>query len=218
MNIYDSKKVITAHHLDDKLETFFFNLVRWSKLTWLINMKENYWGILRPLLNIEKINILDYLEKNNLEYQIDKSNFDTKITRNKLRNDILPLFSSINNNYKSNVNNLIWYLDDLKTFVDIEINNFLNKQNEIIINTWNYKINKNEINWCFYLNNFLELPLFLQKEIIRYIFYISNWNSTIWLTESNINEVLKFINWKNNNTKKDIKNMKLTKKTNIIIY
>lgn len=28
MNIYNSKYVLTAHHLDDKLETFFFNLAR----------------------------------------------------------------------------------------------------------------------------------------------------------------------------------------------
>jgi tRNA(Ile)-lysidine synthase TilS/MesJ len=41
MNIYKSKYVITGHHLDDKVETFFFNLSRGSKLTGLINMTES---------------------------------------------------------------------------------------------------------------------------------------------------------------------------------
>ena len=39
MHIYSSKHILTAHHLDDKIETFFFNLARGSKLTGLINMK-----------------------------------------------------------------------------------------------------------------------------------------------------------------------------------
>jgi tRNA(Ile)-lysidine synthase len=33
LNIYKSNKIILAHHLDDKIETFFFNLIRGSKLT-----------------------------------------------------------------------------------------------------------------------------------------------------------------------------------------
>ena len=28
LNIYNADKIITGHHLDDKIETFFFNLVR----------------------------------------------------------------------------------------------------------------------------------------------------------------------------------------------
>jgi len=33
MNIYDAKYALTAHHLDDRIETFFFNLARGTKLT-----------------------------------------------------------------------------------------------------------------------------------------------------------------------------------------
>ena len=53
MHIYNSKYVITAHHLDDKIETFFFNLARGSKLTGLINMTESSWAVLRPLLQLQ---------------------------------------------------------------------------------------------------------------------------------------------------------------------
>jgi len=99
--IYKSDKILLAHHLDDKIETFFFNLARWSKLTGLINMTEcsiintdknkSKWcsWILRPLLNLEKKEIQDYLDKNNLKYLIDQTNFDNKITRNYLRNEII---------------------------------------------------------------------------------------------------------------------------------
>jgi hypothetical protein len=59
---------------------------------------------------------------------------------------------------------------------------------------------------------------FMQKEIIRYIYYISNDKSTIGLSESNISEIIKFINWKNNKTIKEIKNLKMRKENEIIVY
>lgn len=218
LNIYNTNKIITWHHLDDKIETFFFNLARWSKLTWLINMTEKSSNIIRPLINIEKKQILDYLNENNLEYKIDKTNFDTNITRNKLRHDIIPLFENINSNYKTNINNLISYLEEVKKNIDEQVAYFLKEQWIIIFNSLEYKINTLEINWYFYIKDFNCLTTLIQNEIIKYIYYISNWNSTIWLSESNISEVIRFINWKNNKTIKEIKNMKLKKDNKIIIF
>ena len=219
LNIYTStNKIITAHHLDDKIETFFFNLVRWTKLTWLINMKKNSWAILRPLLNLEKKEILEYLDKNKLEYKIDESNFDTTITRNNLRHNIIPKFNEINSSYKENINNLSKYLEEVKEYLDKEVKDFLKEQWILIFNSWKYKINTLEINWYFYIKDFISLSSLLQKEIIRHIFYISNNKSTIWLSEANINEIIKFINWKNNKTIKEIKNLKMKKENEIIIF
>ena len=202
LNIYNSDKILLAHHLDDKIETFFFNLVRGSKISWLVNMKEKSWVILRPLLNISKKEILEFLEKNNLSYKIDKTNFENDFARNKLRNLIIPKFSEINEKYKQNISNFMDYLDEIKDLLDLEVKNFLEKFD------WKY----------FLIEYFNSLPNLIQKEVIRYIFFISNWNSTIWLTSKNIDEVIKFINWKNNKTKKEIKQMKLSKDNKKILY
>lgn len=218
LNIYNTDKVITWHHLDDKIETFFFNLVRWTKLTGLINMTEKSWNILRPLIDTEKKEILNYLDENKLEYKIDESNFDTDISRNKLRHDIIPQFEKINWNYKSNISNLISHFEEIKEFLDKQVNEFLYEQWILIFNSWKYKINTLEINGYFYINDFIKLSSLLQKEIIRHIYYISNNNSTIWLSEANIAEVIKFINGKNNKTIKEIKEMKLKKENTIIIF
>lgn len=191
--IHSSNKIITAHHLDDKIETFFFNLLRWSKLSWLINMKKDSWNILRPLIEIKKDEILKYLDENNLEYKIDKTNNENIYSRNFLRNKIIPEFFYINSNFKENINNTLNYFDELKTHLDKEITHFLDEKNYFDIDDFNNK------------------SPFLQKEIIRYIYYISNCNSTIWLSEANILEILKFINWKNNKTIKEIKNLKMKK-------
>ena len=191
--IYNTKKLMTAHHLDDKIETFFFNLARWSKLTGLVNMTERHWNVLRPLLNLEKSQILKYLDENNLEFRIDKTNFDNDITRNLFRNEIIPKFYKVNSQFKNNIKNTLDYFEDLKNHIDKEVNNFL----------WNKDY--------FEIENFNNLSSFIQNEIIRQIFFISNNNSTIWLTSANIKEIIKFINWKNNKTIKEIKLLKMKK-------
>ena len=217
-NIYKSNKVLLAHHLDDKIETFFFNLVRWTKLTGLINMSEKSWGILRPLLNLEKKDILSYLDENNLKYFIDPSNLESIYSRNNLRNNIIPKFEEINSNYKKNINNLTSYFEELKEFIDWEVDVFLEEQWIKIFNSCKYKINTLQIYWYFYIIDFNKKTKLLQKEIIRKIFFLSNNNSTIWLSEANIWDIIKFINWKNNKTIKEIKKLKMKKENKIIIY
>lgn len=196
--IHNTKKIMTAHHLDDKIETFFFNLARGSKLTGLINMTQNYGNILRPLLHLEKAEILKYLDENKLEYRIDKTNFDNDITRNLFRNEIIPKFYKVNSKFKQNISNTLNYFEELKNHIDEEVKEFL----------WEKEY--------FEIDKFNSISNFLQKEIIRYIYYISNWNSTIWLSEANIWEIIKFINWKWNKTIKEIKGLKMKKNWNKI--
>lgn len=200
LNIYESKYIITAHHLDDKIETFFHNLLRWTKLTWLINMTENSWSILRPLLNLEKSEILKYLDENKLEYYIDETNKDNTITRNKLRNTIIPEFYEINSAFKKNLEKTMNYFEELKKFLDEEIEKFIWENN------------------YFEIEKFNNLSSLLQKEIIRYIYFKTNWNSTIWLSENNILEVLKFINWPAWKSIKEIWKMKLNKEKKKIYF
>lgn len=217
-NVYETNKVLTAHHLDDKIETFFFNLARWSKLTGLINMTEESGGIIRPLLHISKTEILAYLEENQLEYKNDETNNDTEITRNYLRHEIVPKFEKINSNYKKNISNMMEYFEEVKSHLDEEIEKFLEEQAILIFNSEKYRINTLDIYWYFYISDFNKLSSLLQKEIIRHCFYTSNNKSTIWLSEWNISEVIKFINWKNNKTVKEIQELKMTKENEIIIF
>lgn len=199
-NIYSADKVITAHHLDDRIETYMFNMLRGSKLTGLINMTESSWWILRPILGIEKTEIYAYLEKNELTYFEDETNTDNSYTRNYLRNEVLPMFNKVHPEHKKNLQNLLTYFEEVKLHLDSEVKEFL----------WNWG--------NFSILAFNALSSLLQKEIIRQIFYLSNGNSTIGLSEWNISEVIRFINGKNNKTKKDIHEMNLSKDGDLISY
>lgn len=84
-----AQAILTAHHQDDVVETVIFNILRGTGrkgVTALSNQKE----ILRPMLAITKKEILDYAKQNKLSWVEDKTNLDTKYTRNWIRHVLLP--------------------------------------------------------------------------------------------------------------------------------
>ena len=102
MKKYHGYYLMTAHHGDDLIETILMRLTRGSNLKGYIGIKEkqvkvNY-TILRPLLRVNKENILEYNKNNNIPYVIDKSNEDIKYTRNRYRKNILPFLKEENSN------------------------------------------------------------------------------------------------------------------------
>ncbi len=86
---YGYTNLLTAHHLNDKLEWFLMQLCKGSGLIEALGMevveqRENY-QLLRPLLFTPKKQILDYLEQHNIHFFHDSSNDDTTIKRNYFR-------------------------------------------------------------------------------------------------------------------------------------
>jgi len=142
-------------------------------------MTEFSGGILRPLLNLEKTEILEYLDKNKLKYFIDSSNSSNDYTRNYIRNKIIPKFEKVNSKFKKNICNTMTYFEELKQHLDKEIEEFLTEQGIQIFNSKKYRINTLEIFGYFYIEDFNKKSSFFQKELIRHIFYISNNKSTI---------------------------------------
>lgn len=199
-HLHKSKQVVLAHHLDDRIETYMFNMLRGSKLTGLINMTESSGSVLRPLLWLEKSQILTYLQENNLAYFEDESNESNEYTRNFMRNEILPKFEQVHPEHKKNLQNLFSYFEDVKSHLDNEVSIFLWEKNNFSIIEFNV------------------LSPLLQKEVIRKIFYISNNKSTIGLSQWNIAEVIRFINGKNNKTVKEVHGMKMKKDGDRIGY
>jgi len=83
-------KIVTAHNLNDNSETILFNLFRGTGLSGASGIPIIRENIIRPLLTTNKQSILDYLNINNIQFRIDKSNFENDFSRNFLRNEIIP--------------------------------------------------------------------------------------------------------------------------------
>ena len=83
------KYIVTAHHLNDQLETFLINSSRGSGLKGIIGIPSNNNNLLRPLLIFSKDKILDYAKKNKIKWREDSSNKENKYLRNFIRNKII---------------------------------------------------------------------------------------------------------------------------------
>lgn len=104
LNEQEFTKIATAHNLNDDVETILLNLIRGSGLKGLTGMDFKYKNIIRPLVNIAKKDIMEYNILQNLNPCIDKTNFETKYVRNKIRNLLIPtLQDEYNVNIISNI-------------------------------------------------------------------------------------------------------------------
>jgi tRNA(Ile)-lysidine synthase len=84
------QKIALAHHKDDVVENFLLRLIRGSGPRGLGRMKVQRDIYIRPILNVERKEILDYLNKNSIPYFSDSSNQDSKFARNRIRNELIP--------------------------------------------------------------------------------------------------------------------------------
>ena len=102
--------LLTAHHLDDDLETFFINLSRGTGINGLTGIPPVNGNVVRPLLTFSREEILIYAEKNKLKWREDSSNKKADYLRNKLRLEVLPKFKetsdSLLDNFKKTQRNL----------------------------------------------------------------------------------------------------------------
>jgi tRNA(Ile)-lysidine synthase len=84
-------KIATGHTLNDQAETFFLRLMRGSGLKGLGSIYPAVEGqIIRPLLDVERKDIEEFVRRKGLSYRDDESNLDRQFRRNKVRLDLIP--------------------------------------------------------------------------------------------------------------------------------
>ena len=90
--------IATGHTMNDFTETFLMNLIRGSSLDGLVSLKPKRDFFIRPIFAFTKEEILHFLKTNNIEFKTDKSNYDTKFIRNKIRLDLIDKLKELNPN------------------------------------------------------------------------------------------------------------------------
>jgi len=167
--------IAVGHTLDDQVETFLMRIIRGSGLAGLsaISYKNN--AIIRPLLNISKAEILNYLKKNKLSYRIDRTNLESDYLRNKIRNQLIPILEK---NYNPKVKTTIF--NSIKSIQ--EDFDFLEK-----ISNKEFKKNKN-----LSVKSILSVHPSLQKRLLLLAIAESK-NSLKNISSSHIRELLKIL-------------------------
>ncbi len=95
--------IAMAHHADDMAETILINLGRGSGIAGMKGMPVFKNDIIRPLISISRKEIENYAAKNIVKYRDDLTNFDNKYTRNRIRNEVLPILKEVFPNFLQNV-------------------------------------------------------------------------------------------------------------------
>ena len=133
--------IVTAHHLNDELETFIINLSRGSGIKGLSGIPKNENRILRPFLTFSKSEIYAFAEENNIDFREDKSNQKDDYLRNKIRNQIVPKMVEVFPNFLEQFSESLGYLDTVNQFFQEEIQKTFE---EILINGNEYDFTLNK--------------------------------------------------------------------------
>lgn len=95
---YGATAVATGHTADDQAETVLHRLLRGTGLRGLRGIAARRSlsagvDLVRPLLSATRAELLGYLAEKGQPYRQDRSNFDLRFTRNRIRHELLPLLA-----------------------------------------------------------------------------------------------------------------------------
>ena len=172
-------KIATAHNKDDQIETFLFRLIRGTSLQGLEGIKIKNNNVIRPISEIYKKDILEYLNKNEIQYKIDKTNFENEFTRNSIRLDLIPFIEErYNIKFKDKIFSLIKEIRENNQNNSLNLSDYTDSENRIILEKTKFLSDFDKKNL---------LSLFLNKKNIE-------------VNRNKIDEISSLI--KNNGTKK----------------
>ena len=139
--------IAVAHNLNDNVETVLLNELRGCGLKGLTGMDFKFGYIIRPLLTIEKKDILLYNNELELNPCIDKTNEEEIYLRNKIRLSLIPYLQELNPNFVENISRMRQILkednDFIEQYVDKVFESIIVEENDNQI-TFNYKELLNE--------------------------------------------------------------------------
>ncbi|HOV14839.1 MAG TPA: tRNA lysidine(34) synthetase TilS, partial [Spirochaetota bacterium] len=149
--------IALAHHLNDKIETFFLQILRTGGLETLSSIPFKNKKIIRPFLNIKKEEIESYVIENNLPFIDDSTNSKNIYKRNIVRNKLIPIIEELNPGYKKSISNLFTIIEEENYFIQKQVSK--SYKNVLISESKNFI--------CFDKKEFLSNELVIQKHLIK---------------------------------------------------
>lgn len=137
--------LVTAHHLNDSLETFLINISRGSGSNGLTGIQFSQKNVIRPFYNISKNLILEYARLNQIQWREDTSNANDDYIRNKIRHHIVPALNEIHPDFLNNFSKSIQIINEEKDLIQNHLKDlagelFIPQKNNFLISI--EKLNK----------------------------------------------------------------------------
>ncbi|MEO1546140.1 MAG: tRNA lysidine(34) synthetase TilS [Bacteroidota bacterium] len=130
--------LLTAHHLDDALETFLINLSRGTGIQGLTGIPVQQEYVVRPLLPFTREEVLSYAKQEELSWREDQSNQDIKYLRNQIRHDVIPALKTLRPDFLERFQDTLTHLQATAEIQDGHIKNvrerlFRKKEYRVVI-------------------------------------------------------------------------------------
>ncbi|TYB32569.1 MAG: tRNA lysidine(34) synthetase TilS [Flexistipes sinusarabici] len=100
---YNADYIVTAHHMDDLIETFFLKIFQGTAVYNLKGFNYESGAFFRPMLEIGGDEIDEYINAYRITYVNDPTNWDINIPRNWIRHKIIPEIKKYNPGYLKNI-------------------------------------------------------------------------------------------------------------------
>lgn len=121
LNTENLDYLVTAHHLNDQLETFMINVIRGTGIRGLTGIPHGSNDTLRPLLPFSRLEIERYAHQNEIVFREDHTNAEDYYLRNRIRNHIVPELEQITPDFLKNFALTLQNLNQTRNFVDKHI-------------------------------------------------------------------------------------------------
>jgi tRNA(Ile)-lysidine synthase len=92
--------LVTAHHLNDSIETVLINLARGTGLEGLTGISAKRGNLIRPLLFATRTDLENYAAQHEIAWREDSSNATDDYQRNFIRHHIVPAFKKLNPSFE----------------------------------------------------------------------------------------------------------------------
>lgn len=200
---HGAQAIALAHHAQDQEETFFIRLIRGTTLSGIIGMKPKNGLYIRPLLETNKQDMLDYLHSNKIAYVIDPTNVDESYLRNRIRAQALPALHNADNRFDANFLRTIKSLQQAEQFLETITHESFNACTEL----------RNGSYWLA-LPKIVELHPYMLKRVVMHWLILNQ--VPFYPTESFLDEIIRFFNATQSNEHTIHETWKIVKKDNIV--
>lgn len=113
-------RIAVAHHQNDRAETMLFHLTRGTGMKGMAGIPAVRGNVIRPLIRVNRQEILQYLEERGLRYYIDVSNASDDYSRNRIRNQVIPTLETVNAQAVMHIANATEVAEEYWRYVETE--------------------------------------------------------------------------------------------------
>ncbi|MEW5803489.1 MAG: tRNA lysidine(34) synthetase TilS [bacterium] len=156
-----STKIALGHTADDQAETLLMRLLRGAGLDGLAAMRPRRYEeipLIRPLLNVFRREILDFLHEEKIPFCLDSTNQESDYLRNRIRLHLIPM---LRREYNPQIGSVLHQTASILGEEREWVSSLVREKLEQCLETRKGK--KMRLG----LNSFLAMPLALQREVLR---------------------------------------------------